>query len=448
MRDYRDELKKNNYQVYYDDFQEKNRKDSFIKKLDEYLKNTNFKKVKIHEIEDHFFEKELISFLNKKRIETTIIPSPMFLTSRDSFSEYLKTTKKPFMKTFYQNQRRKHDILIKNDKPIGGKWSFDEENRKKLPKGLIPPEIKTLPKSKNYVDVLDIVETYFSKNPGSTENFIYPTTQKDALKLLNDFITNRFQHFGAYEDALHSDYPFNYHSLLSASMNIGHLPPKLILKKINLYLKKNEIPLNSLEGYIRQVIGWREFIRGIYHEFDDIQQEKNFFNHKKGLTESWYDGTTGIEPVDNVIKNINKYGYAHHIERLMVLSNMMLLCEIHPQQVFKWFMEMFVDSSDWVMGPNVFGMGQFSDGGIFATKPYICGSNYILKMSNYKKGDWCDVVDGLYWSFIDNKRDFFKKNPRMSMMVNLCDKMPKEKRERLFKAKDNFIKKHTTKEYL
>ena len=447
MRDYKDELEANGLNVYYDAFENNNKSQSFTKKLSTYLSKNKIKKIKIFEIEDHFFEKELMAFFKKKNIEVSIIQSPMFLTSREEFSDYNKSSKRPFMKTFYEKQRKKLGILVKDGKPTGGKWSFDEDNRKKLPKGLVPPELPKFKKSPHFDNVLDLVNHFFKQHPGETDHFFYPTNQKDSLKLLNDFFKNRFELFGPYEDALHSDHTFNYHSLISASMNVGHLPPKLILKKLNAYLKKKP-PINSLEGFIRQIIGWREFIRGIYHEYDHIQQESNFFNHNRGLTSSWYDGTTGIDPVDNVIKNINKNGYAHHIERLMVLSNIMLLCEVHPQQVYKWFMEMFVDSSDWVMGPNVFGMGQFSDGGIFATKPYICGSNYILKMSNYKKGEWCDTLDGLYWSFIDNKRDFFKKNPRMSMMVNLFDKMPIEKRDRLFKAKNEFIKKHTTKDYL
>ena len=179
---------------------------------------------------------------------------------------------------------------------------------------------------------------------------LFSLNHERCQKNLHDFFEHRFNLFGDYEDALHSEHEFNYHSLLSPSMNIGHLTPKLILKELDKFLKKKDIPLNSHEGFIRQIIGWREFIRGIYHKFDSTQQKANFFNHHRGLTEAWYTGETGIDPVDNIIKKINKNGYAHHIERLMVLSNIMLLCEVHPQQVYKWFMEMFVDSSDWVMG--------------------------------------------------------------------------------------------------
>jgi deoxyribodipyrimidine photolyase-related protein len=184
-------------------------------------------------------------------------------------------------------------------------------------------------------------------------------------------------------------------------------------------------------------------MRGIYQNFSEEQYEKNFWSHKRKLKKCWYDGTTGIEILDDAIKKADRLGYTHHIERLMILSNMMLLCEIEPKAVYDWFMEMHLDSSDWVMAPNVFGMGQFSDGGIFATKPYICGSNYYLKMSRYKKGDWCEIVDGLYWRFIDKHQYFYKKNPRMSVMVGTLDRMDPKRKKHIFKKADEFIEKVT-----
>ena len=186
-------------------------------------------------------------------------------------------------------------------------------------------------------------------------------------------------------------------------------------------------------------MGWREFVRGVYQNFSDVQESKNFFNHHSLLTSHWYEGTTGLPPVDDAIMKAQDFGYRHHIERLMILSNIMLLCEFHPQEVHRWFMEMFVDSADWVMGPNVYGMGQFSDGGVFATKPYISGSNYILKMSDYKKGEWCDVWDGLFWRFIGKHRDFFAKQYRLSFMVVTLDKMEAKKKTRLLAAAEEFL---------
>lgn len=192
--------------------------------------------------------------------------------------------------------------------------------------------------------------------------------------------------------------------------------------------------MNSLEGFIRQVIGWREFIRGIYQTYSEKQDATNFWGHQRKLKDCWYQGNTGIEPLDDVIHKTQKYAYAHHIERLMVVGSLMLLLQVHPHEAHHWFMEMFIDSSDWVMGPNVYGMALFSDGGIFATKPYFCGSNYYRKMGPYKGGDWQDGIDGLYWGFIDRNRPFFLKNPRMSMMVKTFDKMDPAKKKKILAA--------------
>ena len=192
---------------------------------------------------------------------------------------------------------------------------------------------------------------------------------------------------------------------------------------------------------MRQIMGWREFLRGIYHYYD---LEENYFNHQRKLTKAWYEGTTGIPPLDDTIKKAQQYGYTHHIERLMVAGNLMLMSGLHPQEVYRWFMEMYVDSADWVMAPNVFGMSQFAEGGIFATKPYISGSNYLKKMSDYGQGDWCDIVDGLYWGFIDRHRETFAKNQRMGMMLATLKRMNPEKKERIFKAAEAWIQKVTT----
>ena len=198
-----------------------------------------------------------------------------------------------------------------------------------------------------------------------------------------------------------------------------------------------------MEGFIRQVIGWREFMRGIYQNYSSELEKTNFFKHKRKLTDDWYNGTTGIDPIDDAIKDVIKYGYIHHIIRLMYLSNVMNLSQLHPNEIYKWFMEMFVDSSDWVMFPNVYGMGTFSDGGIFSTKPYICGSNYIIKMSNYKKGQWSDIVDGLYWNFINTNSEVLSRNPRMGMVMMSYRKLKKERKDYLLNIANEFIAKKT-----
>lgn len=438
MRNYRDALKKEQKNIHYFEL---DKRQHFFSNLEKVIDEKKISEISIFEIEDKFFEEKIKSFCEKKKIELSIQVTPMFLVKRETFKEYNEKTKKPFMKTFYEGLRQSTKILMEKDgKPTGGKYSFDAENRKKIPKKfdvIINPLNKDW--DKNTKDVMELVDKHFSDHPGSCKSFWMHVTREGALKELDYFIKKKFELFGTYEDAIDQRDPFLYHSVLSPYINIGFLTPEEVVKKA----LKADVSLNSKEGFVRQVIGWREFIRGIYQEYSEIEDKENFFKHKRKLTSAWYTGETGIPPLDDAIKKTIHYGYNHHIERLMIISNLMLLCEIEPREVHRWFMEMYVDSSDWVMGPNVYGMAQFSDGGIFATKPYISGSNYIHKMGHYKKGEWNDIWDGLYWSFIDKNQEFFKKNYRMSMMVKMLEKMDNNKKKKIFSAKEQFIKEFT-----
>jgi deoxyribodipyrimidine photolyase-related protein len=282
--------------------------------------------------------------------------------------------------------------------------------------------------------VRKLVEERFPDHPGELESCWLPTSRDAAFGWLDQFLEERFFEFGPYEDALSSRFAFVNHSVLTPFLNTGLLCPDEVIARALKIGKKKKVPMNSQEGFVRQVIGWREFVRGIYQNFSEKQDTANFWKHERGLTAHWYTATTGIPPLDDVISKTLKYGYAHHIERLMIVGSLMLLLEIRPQEAHRWFMEMYSDSSDWVMGPNVYGMALFSDGGIFATKPYICGSNYYRKMGGYKEGDWSLEVDALYWSFVDKQRAFMSRNPRLSMMVKTLDKMQPAKRAELFRA--------------
>ena len=440
MRSYADELKKNKFKVNYIDLK-KDFKISYEKKLENFIKKNKFEELISFEIEDKFFEKKISTLCKKNKIKLTFIQSPMFLNSRDEFKNYLSKTKKPFMANFYKIARAKTDILMENNKPKGGKWSFDEDNRKKLPKDIKIPEMIKAKETKHTKVLKQEINKIFKNHPGEVDNFWLPTTYDDAVKWLDYFIIKKFNLFGDYEDAVDTNNNFLFHSVLSPMINLGLLTPELIIERVRKV--ENKIKINSYEGYIRQIIGWREFIRGIYQNYDQQLEENNFFQHKNSLTKKWYDGTTGLDPLDHSIKNAQKYGYTHHIERLMVLCNIMNLCEIKPNEVYNWFMEMFVDSSDWVMSPNVYGMGLFSDGGIFSTKPYICGSSYFMKMMNFKRGNWNDVMDGLYWRFINKNRKFFQSNPRLNMMVNIYDKMNTERKNHIIKKANQFIRDNT-----
>ena len=441
MRSYADELKKNKFKINYYDLN-KDFKVSYEKKLEKFISKNKINELISFEIEDKFFEKKISLLTKKLKINWKIISSPMFLNSRDEFKNYLSKTKKPFMANFYKIARAKTDILMEKGKPKGGKWSFDEDNRKKLPSSITIPDMIKSNETSHTKKLKIEIKKNFANHPGEVENFWLPTTYTDAVKWLDYFIAKKFNLFGDYEDAVDTNNNFLFHSALSPLINLGLLTPEIIIERIKKV--ENKIKINSYEGYVRQIIGWREFIRGIYQNYDKQLENNNFFKHKNSLTKNWYDGTTGLDPLDHSIKNAQKFGYTHHIERLMILCNIMNLCEIKPNEVYNWFMEMFVDSSDWVMSPNVYGMGLFSDGGIFSTKPYICGSSYFMKMMNFKRGPWNDIMDGLYWRFINKNRKFFQTNPRLNMMVVIYDKMKDERKNNIIKKANQFIRDNTS----
>ncbi|WP_420318499.1 cryptochrome/photolyase family protein [Ekhidna sp.] len=443
MRSHAEEIEKD-YSLDYHKLSKENQDKSYENKLKETIDSyADIQEIVTYDIEDHFFEKRIKDFCQVEKIKLTIVDSPGFINTKKKFKKF-NTDYKPFMQTFYKQQRRDLQILVDDDgQPSHGSWSFDEENRKKLPKDVSIPDQPTPNPTIHTVEIQKLVEDLFPDHPGSTDSFNWATTRRQVLYLLNDFLKERFENFGPYEDAIHSKEVFVFHSVLSPYINMGLVTPDEVIDKAIDYYHQNDIHFPSVEGFVRQIIGWREFMRGIYHEYDE-KLNVNYFNHKRKMKTCWYDGTTGIPPLDDAIKKAQKYGYTHHIERLMVLGNIMLLCELVPDEVYKWFMEMYVDSADWVMAPNVYGMSQFADGGIFATKPYIGGANYIKKMSDYGKGDWEDTVNGLFWRFIDKNLETFANNQRMSMMVATLKKMNPEKKERIFKAANRFIEKVTT----
>jgi deoxyribodipyrimidine photolyase-related protein len=441
MRSYADALRSAGYDVHYERL-DSDGAESYEAKLEKHLQTTAATKLVHFEIEDKAMEERLVEFADSRNLARKELQSPMFLCSRDGFAAFAKDSKRLLMGEFYKQQRRRLGILVDDaGQPAGDKWSFDADNRKKLPKNLDPPAMDWAEPTKHVDDVIEQVARTFADHPGNASEFCWPTTREQALLWLERFVEHRLKNFGPYEDAITTRSPTVFHSVLSPCMNLGLITPDEVISTVMQHA--GEIPLQSLEGFVRQVIGWREFVRGIYRMFSDEQDRTNFWSHDRKLTAAWYDGTTGIPPLDDTIQSAQRLGWTHHIPRLMVLGNMMTLCEIRPGIAHDWFMEMFVDSSEWVMGPNVYGMGLFSDGGIFATKPYICGSNYLLKMSDYGKGPWCDVVDGLYWRFIDKHRAFFVENPRLALMPRALDRLDASRRSRIFGAAEDFLQAHT-----
>jgi deoxyribodipyrimidine photolyase-related protein len=390
---------------------------------------------------DYLLMRRIKKACASNNIALQVSDSPGFLNTLTDTQDYFASKKKYFQTDFYTAQRKQRKLLLTADgKPEGGKWTFDAENRAKFPKKEIIPELPVSAANDFVSEAEQYVQKNFPNNYGAIgKHHLFAIDFIGSEKWLETFLSERFEKFGIYEDAIVQKESVLYHSVLSPMLNIGLLTPQEIIDAAIRVGTSNNIPLNSLEGFIRQIVGWREFIRLVYEREGTKQRTTNYWQFKRKIPKTFWTGDTGIAPIDITIKKILKTGYAHHIERLMVLGNFMLLCEFDPDEVHKWFMEMFIDAYDWVMVPNVYGMTQFADGGLMTTKPYISGSNYLSKMSDYEKGTWQPIWDGLFWRFMHVHRDFFLQNPRIGMLVKTFDKMSDEKRNTHIQAADNYL---------
>ncbi|MFM9910605.1 MAG: cryptochrome/photolyase family protein [Chitinophagaceae bacterium] len=437
MKAYEVWLGKKGYTVFYINTNDKN---SSLKNLFAFYRKQLISEVHYTETIDYLLERRLKRYATDNSIQLIKYPSPNFICSSNYISEYFNDKKRYFLTAFYTDQRKRLKVLVENGNPVGGKWTYDEENRKKLPAKVILPPLPKLCQSDYHVEAKQYITNHFSSTYGSLDDFNYPVTFSEAEKCFEDFLQQRFNNYGIYQDAISKEDSYLFHSLLTSSLNIGLLNPKEIIDRAIEYATQNNIPINSLEGFVRQIMGWREYIRALYEREGVKQRTTNFWNFNRPIPKSFWEGNTGIDPLDTVIKRLLRTGYSNHIERLMIVGNFMCLCEFNPDEVHKWFMSLYIDAYDWVMVPNVYGMSQFADGGLMSTKPYISGSNYILKMSNYKKGSWCQIWDGLFWRFMHIHREFFKKNFRLAMLVQSFDKMETDKKNAHLRIADNFLK--------
>ena len=396
MKFYEDTLRQNNIDVVY--FEDES-----------YLELYKDKAISIYDVADDYLHKKIVN--NFSRVH--VLKSPNFLNVEDTTN---------FFHSFYINRRKELNILLDEKRaPIGGKWSFDAQNRKKLPKDeKVPVDIAF---ENKYTDEAKKYCKKF-KSAGEIEDIYFATTYIEAKIVFEYFLEKKFAKFGEYQDAITKKDSFLYHSNISSALNIGLLDIEYVIGRV---LSCDTIALNAKEGFIRQVIGWREFMHQTYKKSGSQMRNANFFDCKNDMPQKILEASSGLTPLDEVVKKVDKTSYAHHIERLMVLGNIFLLLEIKPDDVHAYFMANFIDAYDWVMVGNVYGMSGFSDGGSITTKPYIASSNYIRKMSDYKKGPWCEILDGLYWSFMKKHSSKFADNPRMKMQIVLLEKMDEAK---------------------
>ena len=416
--------------------------------LAEFVRTREPERVTWFDVVDDWLERDLHAALadgGYRMLPDDVLETPNFLTGRAQIDDWFAHNGSR-MQDFYVWQRRRLDILVDDGKPVGGKWSFDPENRKKLPRGYTPPAVARFaghpalekegtfdfdalmddtdhtPQPPEVERAIEWVSAEFPDAPGDPHLFAWPTSGDEARAHLQEFVRERLRDFGPYEDAISSTHPFINHGLLTAALNIGLLDPRDIVQAV-LDGAGHDTPLASVEGFVRQVIGWREYMRATYRTSGRRMRTANRLDHQHALGDGWWDASTGLAPVDLVISRVLDTGYAHHIERLMVLGNAMALLRIHPDAVYEWFMEMFIDAYDWVMVPNVYAMSQFAAGDEITTKPYVSGSNYLRKMSDLPSGAWAADWDGLYWTFIDDHRAVFAANPRTRMVTSLLDNM-------------------------
>ena len=379
---------------------------SSIEYYKDYLEKNNYN-VNLIKFSDKFNLKQYEMFRSADNLNlkpTVEYDNPNYLLNKELHEKYQKKTKSFMFNNFYMWSKSELDILK-------GVKSTDKMNRERMPKDIKIPKLKELHKEdKDYItDAVKDVDKDFNKNYGNTDNFIYPITHKSARLFLRNFIKYKFKKFGPYQDFIRKDESYMFHSILSSSINIGLINPLEIISEIEKI--KGQIPINSYEGYIRQLF-WREYQLYCYNYVDFDSALKNpYFNYKNKINKSWYDGTTGNEVVDDTIKKGFDTGYLHHIERLMVMGNYMNLREIKPGDGFKWFIEFAIDSYDWVMYQNVYDMVFFVTTKTMR-KPYITSDNYLLKMSNYKKGEWSEEWKELYYKFLKKHKEKLRKYPR------------------------------------
>ncbi len=444
MKSYYDFIKSNGIDVKYIEYKESS------KKIGKFPKGKN---IFTYDLCDNPLKERLIKLFNKNNNNFTILKTHNFLVDEDLIEAnklefYSEKSGKYNHQNFYKWQRIRLDILVqKNGKPVGGKWSFDEENRQKMPSNVKIPKMIDLDsdgdsKREKYIkEAIEYVEKNFSRNYGSLDNFIYPIDHDDSVKWLRNFLKNKFDNFGIYEDAVTDRDPFLFHSVLSPMMNIGLITDREVIEETLKY--QDKVPINSFEGFIRQVIGWRNYIYAVYLLEGDSMKKMNFMKHKRRINrEMMWEGKTGILPIDNIIHKIVDYSYAHHIERLMYLGNYMFLCMIKPDDVYDIFMEWTIDAYEWVMIPNVYGMTQFADGGKIMTRPYFASSNYILNMSDYKKDEWCDTLNDLYYNFINHHKDYLSKNYSTARQVAFWKKKSKNEQKEIIQNANKYLKLH------
>ena len=396
-------------------------------------------------------ECRLISALEDCPVPVSLLPDDRFLASHAEFEDWAEGRKELRMEWFYREMRRKTGLLMEEGEPAGGKWNYDHDNRKSPPKGLSGPGPMRFAPDETTREVLALVRDRFGNRYGSLDDFWFATDRDGALAAMDHFVRESLPSFGDYQDAMVTGQPFLYHALLGLYMNAGLLGWREVCEAAEDAWRKGDAPLNAVEGFIRQIIGWREYIRGIYfHEGPDYTS-RNALGATRDLPEFYWTAETDMRCVRECVGTTMAEAYAHHIQRLMVTGNFALLAGLDPHQVHEWYLVVYADAYEWVESPNVIGMSQFADGGVVGSKPYVSGGNYINRMSDYckhcdyavskKTGEGACPFNLLYWHFLNRHRDRFEGNPRMAQMYRTWDRMDADRRDTVIAEGDAILAK-------
>ncbi|WP_298136261.1 cryptochrome/photolyase family protein [Flavobacterium sp.] len=452
MQNFKNDLLSNNHKVIYIHLNDDNNLNSFDKNVKHLISKYSFTHFEYQLPDEYRVDLDLKNLCSSVSISSTVVDSEHFFSTRNELGEFFNGKKTFLMESFYRAMRKKHNVLMEGDKPLTGQWNYDAENRQKLPKNHKP----ILP----FVFCNDVSEIYNEiaktdvKTIGTidTKNFVWPINREQSLQLLEFFVSECLSLFGSYQDAMMPNEWSIYHSRISFSMNVKMISPQEVIDAaIKEWQKRpNEIEFHQLEGFVRQIIGWREYMRGIYWNKMPEYASMNYFNNQEKLPDWFWSGNTKMNCLKDAIKQSLTFAYAHHIQRLMITGNFALLAGIHPDEVDAWYLGIYIDAFEWVEITNTRGMSQFADGGIVGTKPYVSSASYIDKMSHYcgtcfykkalKTGEKSCPFNSLYWNFYDRNEDKLGKNPRIGMMYNVWRKMKPEDKTAILQQADYYLK--------
>ncbi|MEM8784941.1 MAG: cryptochrome/photolyase family protein [Pseudomonadota bacterium] len=450
MRHFHQALQANGYEVAYTRLDDKKNTGSLLGEVKRALKSGHFDRLVITEPGEHRLLEAMKTWKKTLEKPVDIRPDGRFLCTHDTFAAWAKGRKALRMEYFYRDMRRSTGLLMDGDKPVGGQWNYDADNRKKLPKDMQLPERFRVEPDAITQEVLDLVDTRFGNHFGSLEGFGFAVTAEDAEAALEAFVEDCLPRFGDFQDAMKTGEAYLFHSLLSQYINAGLLDPLAVCRTVEAAYWDGGVPLNAAEGFIRQIIGWREYIRGIYWLKMPEYKSTNYFEADRPLPDFFWTAETDLVCLQEAIGQTRDNAYAHHIQRLMVTGNFALLAGINPEAVNEWYLVVYADAYEWVELPNTHGMALFADGGVLASKPYAASGKYIDRMSDYCKGCRYSVKEKmtedacpfnyLYWNFLMEHEDKLRSNQRMSMIYRNLDRMDKGEQSHLKGQAARFFK--------